>query len=129
MKKFLQSKQMLQKIYSFFISQSPTHNSVTFKLRFLYELRHKVHHFSESWYGIFHCWFRLVSTIVYTFFKKKYGFFDFSGVSTKNCEYVKKTKFVIKIFFQIMLNEVLKSWKKWYTSADVKANVKQQETK
>ena len=43
-----------------------------------------------------------------------YGLFDFKGTSTKNSKSVKKGKFVTKIFFQIMLNEVLKSCGKWY---------------
>ena len=43
-------------------------------------------------------------------------------------ESVKKGKFVTKIFFQIMLNEILKSHMKMI-SADVKANVKQYEIK
>ena len=38
------------------------------------------------------------------------------GASTKNCEYIKKEKLEMKIFFQIMLNEVLKI---------VKAHIKQ----
>ena len=33
------------------------------------------------------------------FFNKKYGLFDFKGESTKNCESVRKCKFVTKIFF------------------------------
>ena len=49
-------------------------------------------------------------------FNKNYGFFDFKGASTKNCEYIKKEKLEMKIFFQIMLNEVLKI---------VKAHIKQ----
>ena len=40
-------------------------------------------------------------------FNKKYGLFDFKGASTKNCESVKKGKFVMKSFFQIILNKVL----------------------
>ena len=41
---------------------------------------------------------------------------------------VKKEKFVSKIFFQILLNEVVKKLLK-VISADVKADVKQQEIK
>ena len=37
----------------FFLSQAPTHHSVTFDLRFLYELKHKVH-LSKTVSGIFH---------------------------------------------------------------------------
>ena len=73
-------------------------------------------------------------------FDEKYGLFDFKGAPTKNCESVKKGKFVTKIFLHIMLNEVLivtknflhimlnevlKSCEKLYISAHEKAHVKQ----
>ena len=45
---------------------------------------------------------------------KKHILFDFKGASTKNCESVKKQKFVMKMFSQIMQNEVLKSFENWY---------------
>ena len=43
-------------------------------------------------------------------------------------ESVKKGKFMTKIFFRIMLNEVKKGWKKM-KSADVKAHLKQEDKK
>ena len=61
--------QMLKKIPSdkinstknalFFLSQAPTHHNVTFILRFLYELKHKVR-LSKTVYGIFHFRFRFI---------------------------------------------------------------------
>ena len=43
----------------FFLSRAPTLHSFTFDLRFLYELKHKVH-LSETVCGIFHFRFRFV---------------------------------------------------------------------
>ena len=79
-------------ILFFFLSRASTHNSFTFNLLFLYELRHKVHHFSEIFYVVFYFWFSLVSFLLkFTFFfTKKHGLFYFKEASTKNCEYVKK---------------------------------------
>ena len=53
-----------------FLSLPPTHHSFTFNSRFLYELKHKVHH-SESVCGIFHFRFRLVFIKVYIFVQQK----------------------------------------------------------
>ena len=50
----------------FFLSRVPTHHSFTFKLRFLYELKHKVR-LSKTLFWIFHFRFRF----------KKHGLFDF----------------------------------------------------
>ena len=50
----------------FFLSQAPTHHSFTFNLRFLYELKHKVH-LSKSVYGMFHFRFRYVFIKAYIF--------------------------------------------------------------
>ena len=82
-------------ILFFFLSWASTHNSLTFDLWFLYELKHKVHHFSEIFYVVFYFWFSLVSLLLkFTFFfTKKHGLFYFKEASTKNCEYVKKKKF------------------------------------
>ena len=49
-----------------FLSRAPTHHSFTFNLRFLYELKHKVH-LSEAVRGIFHFQFRFVYIKVYIF--------------------------------------------------------------
>ena len=43
----------------FFLSQAPTHHSFTFNLRFLYELKHKVH-LSKTVFGFFHFQFHLI---------------------------------------------------------------------
>ena len=45
----------------FFLSRNPTHNSFTFNLRFLYELKHKVR-FSKNICEIFH--FRFPSVFI-----------------------------------------------------------------
>ena len=50
----------------FFLSRAPTHQSFTFNLRFLYELRHKARLF-KTVRGIFHFRFRLVFIKVYIF--------------------------------------------------------------
>ena len=47
----------------FFLLRAPTHNSFTFNLWFLYELKHKVHHFSKNLCWLFHFWLYLVFTI------------------------------------------------------------------
>ena len=44
-------------------------------------------------------------------------------------ESIKKVEFVTKIFFLIMVNQVLKTCKKSYLLMHIKAKVKQQETK
>ena len=49
-----------------FHSRAPTHHSFTFNLRFLYELKHKVH-LSKTMSGIFHFRFRFVFIKVYIF--------------------------------------------------------------
>ena len=50
----------------FFLSRAPTHHSFTFNLRFLFELKHKVH-LSKTVCGIFHFRFRFVFIKVYIF--------------------------------------------------------------
>ena len=50
----------------FFLLQAPTHDSFTFNLRFLYELKHKVLLF-KTVHGIFHFRFHFVFIKVYTF--------------------------------------------------------------
>ena len=50
----------------FFLLQAPTHHTFTFKLRFLYELKHKVR-FSKTLRGMFHFQFRFVLIKVYIF--------------------------------------------------------------
>ena len=55
---------MLQKMPSFFSCELD--HGFTFNLRFLYELKHKVH-LSETMCGIFHFQFRFVFTLVYIF--------------------------------------------------------------
>ena len=65
LKKFLQIKSTLQKMYSFF-SRTPTHHSFSFNSRFLYELRVSL---CKGVCGIFH--FRFVFIWVYIFFQEK----------------------------------------------------------
>ena len=43
----------------FFLSGAPTHHIFTFNLRFLYELKHKIH-LSKALYGVFHFLFFFV---------------------------------------------------------------------
>ena len=50
----------------FFLLRAPTHHSLTFNFRFLYELKHKVR-LSRNVYGIFHFRFRFVFIKVYIF--------------------------------------------------------------
>ena len=50
----------------FFLSRTPTHHSFTFKLRFPYEVKHKVC-LSKTVCGIFHFRFRFVFIKVYIF--------------------------------------------------------------
>ena len=50
--KFLQTKYMLQKIRSFFLARDPTYRSFPFNSGFLYELKHKVQYFSQSFCAI-----------------------------------------------------------------------------
>ena len=54
----------------FLLSRAPSHHSFTFKLRFLYELKYKVH-LSKVVCGIFHFRFRLVFIKVYIFIQQK----------------------------------------------------------
>ena len=48
----------------FFLSRAQNHNSFTFNLRFLYELKHKIR-LSKTVCGVFNFWFRLVFIEVY----------------------------------------------------------------
>ena len=50
----------------FFLSRASTHHSLTFNLRFLYELKHKVH-LSKTVCEIFHFRFRFDFIKVYIF--------------------------------------------------------------
>ena len=86
-----------------FLSRASTHQSFNFNLWFLYELKQNSSH-----------------KFVFLF-NKKYGLFYFKEASTKSCESIKKGKFVMKIFFQIILNKVLNpqcwhfcKWIKWW---------------
>ena len=73
------------------------------------ELKHKIHHFSKNFFGIFFSYFDSVLFLLKFIFllNKKYGLFDFKGASIKNYESVKKGKFVTKTFCQIILNKIL----------------------
>ena len=53
----------------FFLSRAPAHHSFTFNLRFLYELKHKVH-LSKTLCGIFHFRFRFVFIKFYIFVRQ-----------------------------------------------------------
>ena len=68
LKKFPSDKINGTKNALFFLSRAPTHQSVTFNLRFLYELKHKIR-LSKTVCGIFHFWFRFVLIKVYIFLK------------------------------------------------------------
>ena len=113
-KKFLSDKLSVTKSTLFFSLASFNSSHFYFNLRFLHELKHMFHHFFKSVWMIFYFWFCLVFTKVYIFVWQKVWTPWFKKASTKNCESVKKGKFVTKILFQIMLNEVLKSCEKWY---------------
>ena len=65
-KKILSNKINGTKNALFFLSWATTFHSFTFNLRFLHELKHKVH-LSKSVYGIFHFWFRSIFIKVYIF--------------------------------------------------------------
>ena len=54
----------------FYLLQSPAHNSFTFNLRLLYEVKHKVR-FSKTVCGIFRFQPRLIFIKVYIFFSTK----------------------------------------------------------
>ena len=62
----------------FSLSQAPTHDSFTFNLRFLYELRHKVR-LSKTVCGILHFRFRIVFIKVYIFVQQKHGLSGFEN--------------------------------------------------
>ena len=66
LKKFRSDKINATKNALCFLSQAPTHHSFTFNLRFLYELKHKVH-LSKTMCGIFHSRFHYVFIKVYIF--------------------------------------------------------------
>ena len=59
LKKFPSDKINGTKNALFFLSRAPTHHSLAFNLRFLYELKHKVC-LSKTVCGIFHYQFRFV---------------------------------------------------------------------
>ena len=54
----------------FFLSRAPTHQSFTFNLQFLYELKHKTH-LSKNMRGTFHFRFRLGFIKGYIFLQQK----------------------------------------------------------
>ena len=66
LKKFPSNKINSTKNALFFLSLAPTHHSLTFNLRFLYELKHKVR-LSKTVCEIFHFRFRFVFIKVYIF--------------------------------------------------------------
>ena len=66
LKKFLSNKLNGTKYALFFLSRVSTHQSFTFNLRFLYELKHKVC-LSKTVCGIFHFQFHFVFVKVYIF--------------------------------------------------------------
>ena len=70
LKKCLSDKLNVTKNALFFLSRAPTHDSFNFTLRFLYELKHKVH-LSKSVCGIFHFRFHFVFIRVYDFAQQK----------------------------------------------------------
>ena len=70
LQKFPSDKINVTKNALFFHSRAPTHHSFTFKSRFLYELKHKLH-ICKSICGISHFRFRLVFIKVYIFVQQK----------------------------------------------------------
>ena len=66
LKKFPSDKINGTKNTIFFLLRAPTHHSLTFNLRFLYELKHKARP-SETVCGIFHFRSRFVFIKVYIF--------------------------------------------------------------
>ena len=69
LKKFPLDKINAAKNALFFLSRTPIHHSLTFNLRLLYELKHKVR-LSKTVCGIFHFRFRLVFIKVYIFVRQ-----------------------------------------------------------
>ena len=70
LKKFPLDKINVTKQVLFLLSRPPTHDTFTFNLQFLYQLKHKVH-LSKTVCGIFHFRFRLVLIEVYIFVQQK----------------------------------------------------------
>ena len=66
LKKFPSDKRNGKKNFLFFLPRAPTHNSFTFNLHFLYELRHNVRS-CKTVGGIFRFRFRFVFIKVYIF--------------------------------------------------------------
>ena len=69
LQKFVSDKINGTKNVLFYLLQTPAHNSFTFNLRLLYEVKHKVR-FSKTVYGIFHFQPRLIFIKVYIFFQQ-----------------------------------------------------------
>ena len=69
LKKFPSDKINGTKNALFFLSRAPTHHSFTFNLRFLYELKHKIH-LSKTVWGIFHFRFCFIFIKVCIFVKQ-----------------------------------------------------------
>ena len=82
-KKNLSGKIIVRKKHFFFLRSSNTSHSFTFNLQFFYELKHKVHHFSESLCGI--------SIFYSAFFHKVYLYFE---GATKTANLFKKGFFL-----------------------------------
>ena len=76
LKKFFPNKLNGTKNALFFLSRAPIHHSFTFNLRFLYELKHKVH-LSKTVCGIFHFRSHFIFIKFYVFAQQKHGLFDF----------------------------------------------------
>ena len=76
LKKFSSDKINVTKNALFFLSQTPTHHSCTFNLRFFYELKRKVC-ISKTMCGIFHFQFRFVFIKVNIFVQQNDRLFDF----------------------------------------------------
>ena len=70
LKKFPSDKISNTKNALFFLSRAPAYHSLTFNLRFLYELKHKVR-LSNSVCRIFHFRYRFVFVKVYIFVQLK----------------------------------------------------------
>ena len=70
LKKIASDKINVTKNALFFLSRAPTHDSFTFNLQVLYELKHKVHLF-KSVCRIFHFRFRFLFIKVYIFIQQK----------------------------------------------------------
>ena len=108
------------KIYCFLLLRAPNHNSFTFNLWLLCELKHKVNLLKVQvlWVGFF-IFGSLLLLLKFIYFFSVKTMWDHQKKKKKkkkkkSWEYVKNEKFVMKIFSPVILSEVLKSCKKWY---------------